>query len=213
MKKQVLKILLVSVVFGFQTVITSAKDCSWLPSFICDLVSSDDAVGVIEARIRAAFFIAIGVIVLIAIAYGIFNAYKYIKSGGGDGMKDANSGMQGILFGIGSIFVIILGIVAVLLFFGAKYFEVMLAPSCINSPAGIGCFACQNQGLGVVAASNMTMNQSACNTCNNNPNSEVTLNIQARDGYELKYILNGSPYQANQVALKCSQTVTEVIKQ
>lgn len=144
------------------TAVSAQADCSWLPPFLCNLVANDNPVPVIEARIRAAFFIAIGVIILVAVAYGLYNAYKYIKSGGGDGMEEANKGMRAILFGIGSIFVILLGIAAVLIFFGANFLQVWLAPACIAKPDGMGCYACQNQGEGA--------NKTLCATCNKNPN-------------------------------------------
>lgn len=140
-----------------------AQDCAWLPPFLCTLVANDNPTVVIEARVRAAMFIAIGIIVLVAIAYGLYNAYKYIKSGGGDGMEEANNGMRAILFGIGSIFVILLGIAAVLIFFGANFLQVWLAPSCIAAPDGAGCYACQNQGEGA--------NADTCRICNTNPNT------------------------------------------
>jgi hypothetical protein len=148
--------------FGALTGVASAQDCAWLPPFLCNLVANDNPVTDIEVRIRVAFFIAIGVIILIAIAYGLYNAYKYIK-GGGEGMEDANKGMRAILFGIGSIFVILLGIAAVLLFFGANFLQVWLAPSCIAAPDGAGCYACQNQGEGA--------NADTCRICNTNPNT------------------------------------------
>ncbi len=134
-----------------------AAECSWLPDFLCTLVANENPVTVIEARVRAAFFIAIGAIILIAIAYGLYNAYKYIKSGGGDGMEEANKGMRSILFGIGSIFVILLGIAAVLIFFGAPFITSMLSPVCISYPLSMGCKACQ------------TNDEATCTRCNKNP--------------------------------------------
>lgn len=148
----------------------AAQECSWLPEFLCNLVATDDAVSVIETRIRAAFFIAVGIIILVAVAYGLLNAYKYIKSGGGDGMEEANKGNQAILYGIGSIFVIVLGIAAVLIFFGANFMDVFLSPACIGAPDGAGCQACQNRNNATLNPGTGTASD-LCTRCNNNPNS------------------------------------------
>lgn len=184
MKTTLTKFALTSLFLVVLTTNVSAQECPWLPGFLCTLISNDDPTAVIETRIRAGMFIAVGIIILIAIAYGLYNAYKYIKSGGGDGMSEANQGMQGILYGTGSIFVILLGIAAVLIFFGANFMQVFLSPACISAPDGAGCYACQNQKVVNGGIDNAT----ACQICNSDSNG--TVNVLPASGFKLVYDLN-----------------------
>ncbi len=209
------RIISTGFLFGLLSLNTLAAECSWLPDFLCNLVGTSSPVTVIETRIRAAFFIAIGAIILIAIAYGLYNAYKYIKSGGGDGMEEASKGMRSILFGIGSIFVIILGIAAVLLFFGANFIDVTLAPTCISYPDGAGCYSCQNQKVGTV---DPRPNKVACDLCNKSPNASTPdKKIVPKAGYKLYYdstddkvIDDSDAYSVSEITVKCSTLIKEV---
>jgi hypothetical protein len=212
MKTKIAKFALISLLLVAVTTNVSAQECPWLPDFLCTLVSNDDPTAVIEARVRAAMFIAVGIIILIAISYGLYNAYKYIKSGGGDGMSEASQGMQGILFGIGSIFVILLGIAAVLIFFGSGFMQVFLAPTCIAAPNGAGCYACQNQKV----VTGGVKNADACGTCNANSKAP-SVGVVPASGFKIVWDSNKDGQidttEAANSSVAFSGTCDTVIKQ
>lgn len=124
---------------------------------IFDLLGPDGsgAVGFIVSRIQLALFIAIGVLVLVAVVYALISAFKYIRSQGDPGeIEEAQKAIKAIFFGIAAMLIAIIGIVLVFVFFGLGTPEPELFQVCVSAPASVGCDVCKDDNTAT-----------ACNFC------------------------------------------------
>lgn len=144
---------------------------SWLPEVIQNYICNPNPELVAESRIRALFFIAVGVIILTAIVMTLRMALKLIMSGGKEEKeKEAFDGIKAIFVGIIFLFVILLAIPIVLGFFGVKFNDMtsgMLI--CVKAPQSAGCYACMNKNLSNDGISNSVL----CGICDRDSNSII----------------------------------------
>jgi hypothetical protein len=144
---------------------------SWIPDILQTYICNGNPEQFIEYRIRALFAIAVGVIILVAIAMGLRMSLKLITSGGQDAKKqEAFDGIKAIFLGIASIFVILLAIPLVLGYFGFKFEDMSTGILiCTRAPQGAGCYACMNKSL----KSATTDNAQICAVCDSNSNATI----------------------------------------
>lgn len=139
----------------------------WIPSILQTYICNSSPEQFVQSRIRALFSIAVGILILLAIAMGLRMALKLITSGGKDSKKqEAFDGIKAILLGIASIFLIMLAIPLVLGYFGFSFKDMSSGILiCTAAPDGAGCYACMNKGIG--------NNAQICSTCDSNTDSVI----------------------------------------
>lgn len=102
------------------------------------------AAAFVVSRVQLALFIALGVVVLVAVIYALLAAFKYIRSQGDPGeIEEAQKAIKAIFFGLAALLIAIVGIVLVFVFFGADRPEPILIQTCISAPNSVGCSSCQ----------------------------------------------------------------------
>ncbi|MCA9386145.1 hypothetical protein KC717_05855 [Candidatus Dojkabacteria bacterium] len=142
--------------FGVFMTNASAQCGGFLPEFLERLICGPDPVQVLVNRIQVGFLLAFGAVILIAVGYVILTAIKYVRSKGDSGeMEESNKAMQSILYGVGALFVGVIGIAVVLIFFGG--FNLFPQPICIQAPDSYGCYACADSSGDY---------RDICNVCN-----------------------------------------------
>lgn len=101
----------------------------------------------IVSRVQLALFIAIGLLVLVAVIYALLSAFKYIRSQGDPGeIEEAQKAIKAIFFGLAAMLIAIIGIVLVFVFFGLGTPEPELFQVCVSAPNSVGCQRCQQDG-------------------------------------------------------------------
>lgn len=101
----------------------------------------------IVSRVQLALFIAIGLLVLVAVFYALLSAFKYIRSQGDPGeIEEAQKAIKAIFFGLAAMLIAIIGIVLVFVFFGLGTPEPELFQTCLSAPNSIACQRCQQDG-------------------------------------------------------------------
>jgi len=134
--------------------VSIANAASLLPQSIMDLMGLLGPGGVcastyIESRIQFILILALGGIVLVAVAYALIAAFKYIRSEGVEGkMEEAKKTITSIFIGIAAMMVAIVGIVLVFAIFGARQANPELLQTCINAPLSAACADCRISGSG-----------------------------------------------------------------
>jgi len=122
---------------------------SLLPDPILDIFGlmgpeGSGVVGFVTSRVQLALFIAIGVLVLVAVVYALVAAFKYIKSQGDPGkIEEAQKAIKAIFMGLAALMIAIIGIVLIFVFFGANMPKTDLIQTCISSPDSQGCTECK----------------------------------------------------------------------
>lgn len=143
----------------------------WIPDVIQGYICNPNPEMFAESRIRALFIIAVGIIMLVAIAMALKMSFKLITSGGKeDKQQEAFDGIKAIFLGIMFIFVIMLAIPITLGFFGFNYKDMtsgMLI--CVRAPQSAGCYACLNKNNSIGDVNNASL----CSICDKNPNAAI----------------------------------------
>lgn len=163
MKKYILVSLLI-ILFMLSLFPVSAYaqiDPSFLPGQILDIFDllgpqGTGTAAFITSRVRVALFIALGLIIVVAVVYALVASFKYIQSQGDPGkIEEAQKAIKAIFFGIAAMMIAIVGVILVFVFFGASPVEPNLFQTCLSAPDSPGCDSCKVDGL---AGGN-------CNTC------------------------------------------------
>ncbi len=165
MRNRILNIL-VGTGFVFSTLAllpqgVHAQNNSFLPKQIIDLfnlMGQDGAgtAGFITGRVRTGLFIALGILILVAVVYALLAAFKYIQSQGDSSkIEDAQKAIKAIFMGIAAMMIGIVGIVLVFVFFSASQPAAELFQTCISAPNSVGCEDCKENGsvVGGICAS------------------------------------------------------------
>lgn len=144
---------------------------NWLPEVIQEYVCNPNPEQFAESRVRALFTIAVGVIILVAIAMALRASFKLITSGGDkDKMDDAFNGVKAIFLGIASIFLIMLAIPLVLGFFGYDFNQMSSGLLiCVRAPESAGCYACMHKELENEELSNRNL----CSICDQDSSQTI----------------------------------------
>ena len=135
---------------------------SFLPKQIKEIFDTLGAGGsgaapFITGRVRTGLFVALGLLILVAVVYALLAAFKYIQSQGDPGkIEEAQKAIKAIFYGIAAMMIGIVGIVLVFVFFGNSYVDPTLAQVCISAPNSKGCGSCKGD---------VTDNQALCKTC------------------------------------------------
>lgn len=123
---------------------------SFLPKQIKDIFDTLGAGGsgaapFITGRVRTGLFIALGLLILVAVVYALLAAFKYIQSQGDPGkIEEAQKAIKAIFYGIAAMMIGIVGIVLVFVFFGNSFVDPSLAQVCIAAPNSKGCGSCKD---------------------------------------------------------------------
>ncbi len=137
------------------------NDPSFLPEQILNLFNllgpqGSGTAAFITSRIRVALFIALGVIIVVAVVYALIASFRYIQSQGDPSkIEDAQKAIKAIFFGIAAMMIAVVGVILVFVFFGTTPVEPNLYQTCLSAPSSLGCDSCRSEGI---AGSN-------CNTC------------------------------------------------
>ncbi|MBP9759053.1 hypothetical protein KBD45_05130 [Candidatus Dojkabacteria bacterium] len=172
-KQKVFNLFLLTTTFFIFFTPNTFAECggNWIPEVIQTYICNPNPELVAESRIRALFFIAIGVIILTAIVMTLRMGLKLIMSGGKEEKeREAFDGIKAIFVGIILLFVILLAIPIVLGFFGVKFNDMtsgMLI--CVKAPQSAGCYACMNKNLSNDGISNSDL----CSICEKNSSSII----------------------------------------
>ena len=142
--------------FGFLSLMTSGvsaqTDSSFLPEQILSLFDLLGPQGTgtatfITSRVRVGLFIALGVIILVAVVYALLASFKYIQSQGDPGkIEEAQKAIKAIFYGIAAMMIAIVGVILVFVFFGASPVEPNLYQTCLSAPNSEGCDSCRTEG-------------------------------------------------------------------
>jgi uncharacterized membrane protein len=98
----------------------------------------------IASRVQLALFIAIGLLVLVAVIYALISSFKYIRSQGDPNeIEQAQKAIKAIFFGLAAMMVAIIGIVLVFVFFGVSLPQTDVYQVCVSAPASVGCQRCK----------------------------------------------------------------------
>lgn len=123
---------------------------SFLPKQIKDIfdtlgVGGAGAAPFITGRVRTGLFIALGLLILVAVVYALLAAFKYIQSQGDPGkIEEAQKAIKAIFYGIAAMMIGIVGIVLVFVFFGNSFVDPSLSQVCLAAPNSKGCGSCKN---------------------------------------------------------------------
>jgi hypothetical protein len=187
------------VVASFSSVAFAAQS-SILPDSIRDLLNSLGPAGIcassyITSRVQFVLVLALGGIVLVAVAYALLAAFKYIRSEGESGkMEEAQKSIKAIFIGIAAMLIAIIGIVLVFAIFGAQQANPELLQTCINAPLSKACKNCNEEGSA----------GALCSACENAINNYCSGPGPSKDGglsFE-KLITSGSA-EAKQLKAPC----------
>lgn len=135
---------------SFLTVASAAS--SFLPESLAKLLGLVGPGGVcasqyITSRVQFVLVLALGGIVLVAVAYALMAAFKYVRSEGESGkMEEAQKSIKAIFIGIAAMIIAVVGIVLVFAVFGAKPADPALYQTCINAPTSAACTSCKESG-------------------------------------------------------------------
>jgi hypothetical protein len=113
---------------------------------IFDLFGEDGSgtASFISGRVRTGIYIALGMIILVAVIYALIAAFKYIQSQGDPGkIEEAQKAIKAIFMGIAAMLIGIVGVVLVFVFFGAGRVDPNLTQVCISAPNSNGCEKCK----------------------------------------------------------------------
>lgn len=163
MKKHLLaSLLLVPFIMVLLPVSVYAQnDPSFLPEQILNLFNllgpqGTGTAAFITSRVRVGLFIALGLIIVVAVIYALVASFKYIQSQGDPGkIEEAQKAIKAIFFGIAAMMIAVVGVILVFVFFGTTPVEPNLFQTCLSAPNSLGCDSCRSEGI---AGGN-------CNTC------------------------------------------------
>lgn len=163
MKKRILSTFLVAqlLLFTVPVVANAQTDPSFLPEQILSLFNllGPDGSGTaafIVSRVRVGLFIALGVIIVVAVIYALLASFKYIQSQGDPGkIEEAQKAIKAIFMGIAAMMIAIVGVILVFVFFGTSPVEPNLYQTCLSAPNSVGCDSCRAEGI----------NGGDCRTC------------------------------------------------
>lgn len=129
-----------------------AQNSSFLPEQITEIFNlmgrdGSGTAGFITGRVRTGLFIALGILILVAVVYALLAAFKYIQSQGDAGkIEDAQKAIKAIFMGIAAMMIGIVGIVLVFVFFSASQPDTRLYQTCLSAPNSVGCEDCKTNG-------------------------------------------------------------------
>ncbi len=127
----------------------SAQTSNLLPEQINEIFNlfGEDGSGTasfISGRVRTGLYIALGLIILVAVVYALIAAFKYIQSQGDPGkIEEAQKAIKAIFMGIAAMLIGIVGVVLVFVFFGAGRVDPTLTQVCLSAPNSNGCEICK----------------------------------------------------------------------
>lgn len=108
----------------------------------------------ISGRVRTGLYIALGMIILVAVIYALIAAFKYIQSQGDPGkIEEAQKAIKAIFMGIAAMLIGIVGVVLVFVFFGAGRVDPNLTQVCLSAPNSVGCEACKEDTSSAICLS------------------------------------------------------------
>jgi len=131
----------------------SAQTSNLLPEQINEIFNlfGEDGSGTasfISGRVRTGLYIALGLIILVAVVYALIAAFKYIQSQGDPGkIEEAQKAIKAIFMGIAAMLIGIVGVVLVFVFFGAGRVDPTLTQVCLSAPNSVGCNICITEGV------------------------------------------------------------------
>lgn len=175
-------LVLFLIVTGTTVMAASTANTSFLPTQITDIFNLLGPSGIcasqyVTTRVRWAFFLVLGGLVLVAVVYSILAAYKYVTSQGETGkIEEANKSIKAIFMGIAAMAVGIVGIVIVFTIIGAKKTDPSLTQVCINASASEGCKACVEDVNGETCTTCENAYEQACNELSANASKEDVYN-------------------------------------
>lgn len=132
----------------FLTTGVQAQNSSLIPPQILEIFGllgpeGTGTANFITSRTRTALFIALGVVVLVAVVYALFAAFRYIQSQGDPGkIEEAQKAIKAIFMGVAAMLIGIVGIVLVYVFLGSSSVNPALNQVCISAPNSPGCQSC-----------------------------------------------------------------------
>lgn len=179
LKFSTVAILLVLFMVATGSVVLASS--SLIPSQITDIFNLLGPQGIcasdyITTRVRWAFFLVLGGLVLVSVVYSIIAAYKYITSQGETGkIEEANKSIKAIFMGIGAMAVGIIGIVIVYAVIGVNQTNPDLAQVCISAPTSAGCQACQDNVDSTLCVDCEALYKKACDDLGSNATSSEVL--------------------------------------
>jgi len=142
---------------------------SLLPSFMQELIDNWEGTSTtdkITGLVRLALTLAFGVVILIAVAFSIIAAIKYIRSQGDAGqVEEANKAIKAIFQGVAMMFVGIIGVILVFFVFEVAIPDPSLPNVCVQYPESIGCRICSEgtEKDGVYTLDGEEMTEKECN--------------------------------------------------
>lgn len=154
MKKIAISLVLTFFSLGvlFPVGVSAQTDTSFLPEQILSLFNLLGPGGTgtatfITSRVRVGLFIALGVIILVAVVYALLASFKYIQSQGDPGkIEEAQKAIKAIFYGIAAMMIAIVGVILVFVFFGSTPVEPNLYQTCLSAPNSLGCDSCRSEG-------------------------------------------------------------------
>jgi amino acid transporter len=153
MKKLIVScIALIFMNFGINTV--SAQE--FLPDTISDLFGllGEDGSGAtqfVTSRVQSLLLIGLALLILSAVVYAAFSAYKYISSQGDAGqVEESGKAVKAIFLGIAVLLLSVVGIALIFVFFGTELIGTEVYQVCVSSPNSVGCTGCQGDQGGVI---------------------------------------------------------------
>jgi VanZ family protein len=150
--KLLLTQIFLTVIAFFAPLPVSAQNTSLLPPSIQEFFTNlqDQNLAVFfSSRVRTALTIALALLILVAVVYAILASFKYIQSQGDPGkIEEAQKAIKAIFYGIGALFVGLIGIVLVNLFIGADDIldNTSIYESCLRAPSSTACNVCNSDG-------------------------------------------------------------------
>lgn len=164
MRKTILSTIFTFMIFSvvMPTVAFAQVDPSLLPEQILEIFNllgpeGTGTAAFITSRVRVALFIALGVVILVAVVYALISSFRYIQSQGDPGkIEEAQKAIKAIFFGIAAMMIAIVGVILVFVFFGTSPVDPNLYQTCLSAPNSLGCNSCRDEGL---------QPGNACNTC------------------------------------------------
>jgi hypothetical protein len=153
------KLITVMLFFLFSTIgVNTVSAQEFLPDTISDLFGllGEDGSGAtqfVTSRVQSLLLIGLALLVLSAVVYAAFSAYKYISSQGDAGqVEESGKAVKAIFLGIAVLLLSVVGIALIFVFFGTELINTEVYQVCVSSPNSVGCTACQGDQGGVVGA-------------------------------------------------------------
>jgi hypothetical protein len=151
-KKIKLTALFIVTVLFSSLLITQVNAQEFLPDTISDLFGllGEDGSGAtqfVTSRVQSLLLIGLALLILSAVVYSAFSAYKYISSQGDAGqVEESGKAVKAIFLGIAVLLLSVVGIALIFVFFGTELISTELYQVCVSEPNSRGCIACNGEG-------------------------------------------------------------------